>query len=286
MNELIKVEQLPIIKAQFESIRESIVTKTDAIKNLAVTPESKVAAKKIRADLNAEFNEFEALRKEVKAQVYNPYLDFERTYKEIVTEPYKAADNALKVKISEIEDAEKKDKESKIRVYYTECVASKQCQFLTQYHRFDKLGIKVTLTGSLKSYCDMVAKGVDDAFNGYRQICEYCTDPAVRDDTLIAYSKSFNAMEALCFAKKREEELKAIAEAMQADNAHEEQEKIVEEEQTQFLTRPVEETPQKAEAPVEVSEETLYSMTFTVTGTIEQLKAVKNFIIERGIQYE
>mgnify|MGYP000363553236 FL=1 len=36
----------------------------------------------------------------------------------------------------------------------------------------------------------------------------------------------------------------------------------------------------------EKTEEKIYKMTFTVHGTMSQLKEIKNFMLERGIKYE
>ena len=90
--DLIKVEQLPVIKEQLKKVAEKIDKKVEEAKSLVCTEENKQVVKNVRAEMKKELEEFEKKRKSVKEKILTPYMQFEEVYKVCISEKYKTAD--------------------------------------------------------------------------------------------------------------------------------------------------------------------------------------------------
>lgn len=132
------------------------------IENLVATDDTIKAMKSLRADLNAEFKDFEEQRKTIKNLVAKPYMTLEEVYKEQVSEKYNGAISTLKSKIDEHEIKIKKEKQDVLEEYFEECKDLTD----TAYIKFSDLGITVNLSTSIKNYREQIdaffAKIVDD----------------------------------------------------------------------------------------------------------------------------
>ena len=117
-DDLIVVEQFPIIKEQLKLIKAA--AEQDVAEALAMecTEENKQDIKKLRTSLSKQFTALEEKRKGVKNAILGPYNEFEQIYKECVTNIFKPADEQLKAKIAAVEDAQKKEKEEKALKYF------------------------------------------------------------------------------------------------------------------------------------------------------------------------
>jgi Protein of unknown function (DUF1351). len=98
MNDLIIIEQLPIIKERLASVSEEISKKTEEALAMICTEDTVKTVKTLRADLNKEFAEMEAQRKAVKDAVMKPYDEFEALYKDLISSKFKNADAELKTR--------------------------------------------------------------------------------------------------------------------------------------------------------------------------------------------
>lgn len=76
-NELIKVEQLPIITQQLQRISEQAQAEVGAVLAMDVTEDTVKTIKKERARLNGLFKDLEDRRKTAKAAILKPYDEFE-----------------------------------------------------------------------------------------------------------------------------------------------------------------------------------------------------------------
>ena len=81
-NNLIVVKQLPIIEDQLRQVKASVDDRVAQALSLACTEETYKNVKKARAELNKEFQDLEARRREVKKAILAPYKGFEKLYKE------------------------------------------------------------------------------------------------------------------------------------------------------------------------------------------------------------
>lgn len=269
MNELIVVEQLPIIKERLQEIRKEIEAKVETANALVCTEDSVKDVKKVRTELTKQFKELEEQRKAVKNAVMTPYNDFEAIYKENVSDLFKNADSTLKMKIDSVESELKRVKEDEVKEYFNELKEDLNIDFIS----FEIMGLKVNLSDSLKSLKTKVSEYLEN-INQDLKLIDTQDD---KEEILVEYKNSLNVANAINNVKARKqaiEEEKARQELLK--KAQDEEEKRVNEVNSVIVENVKEEI--KEEDPV-------FTMTFSVTGTKEQLKAIKNFIIESGVTY-
>lgn len=279
MNSIITLQQLPIIT--FEKIKEvsEQVQKRIAdldLENQIITEQTVKSVKDTRAELNKEFKKFEEQRKYIKEQIAKPYQEFEEQYKTFIAKHYNETDETLKNKIYAFEIKLKTDKENEVKDYFNELCQSKNINFIA----FSRLGLNVTISSSLKSLKEQVKsflEGVEKDIDLAKNIPESET---YRNEVLFEYKKSLDINNALRLVAERD---KARQETQkQAIIKQEQQQK---QEATQENTPP-QQTPitQPLKAPVVEQVEEIYQMTFTVKGTIDQLKALKQFLVNNNIE--
>lgn len=268
-NALIVVKQLPIIEEQLKTLSSEIDKKVANAKSLIVSDTTVKEVKKVRAELNNEFKELEAQRKTVKEKVLAPYQAFEEVYKSYVSDKYKQADADLKAKIDEVENEQKATKKAKLKEYYLEYAESKGIDWLKYDKYFNILNLNVTLTASEKSLKEEIKNYVDMVVSDLSLIDtqEYSTE------ILLEYKEHLNVSLAIQNTLNRH---KQIEEIMQLKNASEESKKAEE--------KAIEKVDEALTAPKEV--EKIYTMTFKVSGTMEQLKGIKKYLESVGIKYE
>lgn len=271
MNDLIIIKQLPIIEEQLQSIKAEVTEKIEKALSLVCTEETVVEIKNIRAALNKEFNSFEEKRKEVKKAITDPYAQFEAVYKENITDVFKNADLQLKGKIDAVESVVKAEKAKEIEEYFNEYRESKHIDFVN----FKDAGITVNLSVSKKKLKEQAKAFLDKISDDLALI----DTQDHKEEILYEYKKSLNVSSAITTVSAR---LKALEEAKAKDA--ERQAKIEEEKQTaQAVEEVIDETPLCApsvEEPATKDEEPELSLTFTVRGTLSQLKAFKECVME------
>lgn len=266
-NKLIVVKQLPIIEQQLKSIKADIVSKVEKALSLECTNDSVKTIKTVRAELSKDFKDFEDKRKEVKRAVMAPYEAFENTYKDCITDVYKSADSELKSKIGKVENELKYQKELEITSYFNEYAASKNIDFLS----FADANINVTLSVSVKSLKEQAKAFID----------RICDDLALVDtqedktEIMVEYKKSLNVSSAITMVSERHKAIEnEKARKVEFETIKAEENKVIE--KVESVSAPV----------VEEVEEKEYTLTFSVTATMDKLKALKQFLKDGGYQYE
>lgn len=277
-NELVKVIQLPVIEEQLKEVSKQIDKKVDTLNKLLVTEDTVKEVKKVRADFRAELMDWERKRKEVKEKVLAPYLQFEEVYKLHITDKYKDADEQLKVKIDNVENEIKKQKEDEVRDYFEEYLKSKNIDFI----KFEDVEINITLSASLKSLKDKAKEFIDKIESDLKLI----ETQEKKTEILVEYKKDLNVSRAIQevterykkieeekvrqeeLARKKEEEQKRI----------EEVENIAKEKQgEEYFEAPVMEKNKETEKII---------LTFKVQATKEKLIELKRFLDEGEYDYE
>lgn len=278
-NEIIVVKQLPVIEEHLRSVKEDIQRRTDLAVSLVCDENSIKEIKATRSELNKEFTEYETARKKIKEQVMRPYNDFEAVYKECISDMFKTADSTLKDKISDVESEVKKAKEQEVIEYFNEYRASKGIDFID----YENVGIIVTLSASKKSLKEQAKKFIDKAVEdiNFIQTLENNTE------LLVEYKQCLNITQAMrtvahrnaLIAQEKEQAEQTAKRQVQEAEAAKKVEQIVAE---QAVDKPL-------EAPIEnkpAEPEKMYTTTFTVTGTLAQLKNLKRFLEDGGYTYE
>jgi len=271
VRDVIIVEQLPVIAEQLRSIKAEIEEITSNALSLECTEDTVKEVKKERAKLNKLYAEFEARRREVKEQILAPYNEFERVYKECVREPFSYADTKLQEKIRNVEHELKREKRDKLREYYEEYRTS--IGLTERDAPFEEANINVTLTATLKSLKEKAKEHLDRVQRDLAMIATLENHAEV----LAEYRYTGNVTDAIANVNARK---KAIEEEL---NRAEFIDDITNAEAIAKVNEALE-----AFAPPVVIDgnEDLYEVTFTVRGTIAQLKALREFLVNEGLEYD
>lgn len=291
-NDLIVVRQLPIIEDQLRQIKASVEERVNQALALACTEETRATVKAERAALNKEYAELETRRKEVKATILAPYEAFEALYKECAGDIYKNADAQLKARITEVEDGLRQQKADEVIAYFNEYRES--IGIASDMVNFAMAGIRITMSESKKS---LKAKAKDflDRIAGDLAVIDVQEH---KDEILVEYKRTLNVSQAITTVDQRLKAVEAERQRREELAAREAakvavQEKVEQIAMEETVAEPPEETPVSTPVVIEPSEvqsaETApkqYSTAFRVTGTLDELKALKKFLTEGGYTYE
>lgn len=281
--ELIIVEQLPVIKEQLKNVSKEIDKEVANAKSLVCTEENIKTVKDVRAKLNNTFKALEEQRKNVKKSVMQPYENFEKIYKECVTDKFKDADADLKSKIDAIETEEKNKKENEIREFFEEYKKANNIDFI----KYEQANINITLSASIKSLKEQAKAFINQRIDDLNLI----ETQEHKEEILVEYKQSLNVSQAITAVtnrfkaieeeKKKQEEMKQKELQQQEKFSHEEIEQELNH-ASEILEEPTEE---KQEQTEKIPEEIL-TLSFTVRGTRTKLKELKIFLDNGGFDYE
>lgn len=293
--ELVIVRQLPVIEDRMGEALEGIQERLNSMSNLVVTDENYKELKKVRADLNKEFNHLESLRKQVKSAVEAPYKKFESGAYKKMADAYRGAIAQLDGNIRDVEDGMKRQKQTELFKYYEEYRQSLGID--AELGDAKRSGIKVGLSDSMKSLKEQARKYLDKISSDMAMI-DTLED---RDEVFVEYRMSLDVVKAVTTvndrhrqaeemrkrreaeeeARKQREEKEATASAFIAERQKQGTDEL--EFSDEILVTPtVENAPEEAET----AQDGILIASFTVYGTIYQLKALKEFLESNGYQYE
>lgn len=307
--EIIVVKQLPIIEEQLRTVQQNIQSMVNDVLSMECTEETVKAVKKARADLNAQFKELEVRRKAVKTQIEAPYKAFEAVYKSCAGDIFADADRKLAQKIRAVEDGLREKRASTVRSYFEEYRDSLNLPADLADYRY--AGINVTLSATEKSL-KAQAKAFLDRIKDDLSLIGTQPDP---DEVLTEYRECRNVARAVQIVRERhariEAERRRREEEQEAQRKAQEHaaevEQVIEEEEQLSMPEPTEAPADEFHAPVaepvpeEKPEEEattepehgefeplplLYCTVIKVTGTKQQLKDLKKYIIDGGMSYE
>lgn len=273
MNDLIQVIQLPVIEERLRSLKETVDKQvTDALA-LVCTEETVQTVKAVRSDLNKQFQALEEQRKEVKRAVLGPYEQFEAVYKECVSDGFKRADAALKVKISDVEAEMKRRCEEGLREYFSELCTAEHVEWLT----YDRAGVTVDMASAKaktpKKLREHLAGFVSNVSRGVEMISSM--DDA--EEIMVEFKRTLDAAQAISTVQERHRRIEAEKEAQASRDAAQARE-------AEAVAKVDAAAPPVVQPPVEA--EQVYKCTFTVHATKPQLRRLKEFLNQEGIRYE
>lgn len=272
--EIIEVKQLPVIVEQLQIIKEEVTAKVSEALSLECTEDTVQAVKKVRAELNADLKYWEDKRKYVKNAIMNPYNQFEVIYKDCISEPYKMANTELKDKIDEVENALKEQKHKEVSDYFNELCEANGIDFLS----FDKANINITLSASKKSLKDQARAFVERVCDDLKLI----DTQEHKEEILYEYKRFLNVSLAITTVSMR---YKAIEEERTR-----EAERKAREEATRAAAEKVAEIAETLIPPTVVPPDDrggqILTLKFTVKGTREKLKTLKEFLMSNNYDFE
>ena len=236
----------------------------NALLQLAALPRDKEGcntAKALRADLRRRFDALEDQRKAVKNAVMAPYNAAEKAYKEKISTPINAADKQFKDWIDSYQNEIKQSCREELQLYFDELCDALHIDFVT----FDQTGVVVDMaTANLKDpkkarNCihDFLNRIEDDR----RTICAM----EHAEEIMAEYRLTLSLSAAIAAVNDRHariaqgaRDLETIRDrATKAEGAR----------QSLYI-----------EAPEIIPVEELYTTTFSVTGTLSDLRALKSFL--------
>ena len=264
MSEIIRITDTQTTEAALKLIAEQTAHDLQIAMDMACTEETKQACKNRRAELRKQFDEYEAERKEKTAEYEKPLKAFKVIYDKYIKEPFQRADTALGDKIKAVESQQKADKAEAVKVYAEELKAAYGLVWLDS----ERVMPPVTLSVSEKKLKEQVKENLDRIKSD-----TIAAQIDTTGETLAEYMITLNLAQAHTAVNERR---KAVETAKKAREEAEKQEEAKQE--------AVERVDSFA-PPVQVEEVKTYSMTFTVSGTIEQLKALKAFMINNNITF-
>lgn len=289
MQDLIVVKQLPQIEEHLKELSIDIDKKVENAKSLICTEENVITIKQVRADLNKEFKEVEQQRKMVKEQILAPYMQFEEIYKTYISDKYKGADSDLKTKIDTTENELRARKEQETRDYFEEYKQSLSIDFIKFEDAKIKAGLadsKTSLKKQAKDFIDRVNTDLATIMlQEYKEeiLVEYKQNGYVLST---AISTVMNRMKAVEETKKKQEELKQ-KQLEEAQRIADENIKAQTEATKQALDNFRVTEQEVLQAPIiEEKQEGILTLRFTVKGTRTKLRALKEFLVNGGYEYE
>lgn len=278
MNEqLIVLKQLPVIEEHLQALSAQIDQRVDMALSMVVDETTYKSVKATRAELNKEFQELEERRKAVKASIMEPYDKLNGVYEQFAAKKYRHADAVLKERISAVEDGLKAQKAEKLLNYYGECCEALNIPGIP----FERVGLNITMSASEKSLRDEIDRFLQGVSDGLQMI----QNREDRDEVLVEFWKSLNATQAVNTVEERHRRMaeeKARADA-RAEEQRAEQERV---RQVEEKTRTAVQAAEPVASHSTHEQEQMLCVQFKVTGTRAQLKALKQFLIDGGYQYE
>lgn len=264
-NELIIIEQLPIIKEKLETLANEIDQDLKQIEKFTGSDEELKEIKDTRTRFKKDFDLLEKRRKTVKTAIETPYKEFNAVYEEFVKNKYNEADNTLKTMINNIEEKRKTARIEQLRIFFENQIEENIAKDIL---KFDDIELNFVLSKTDKHYKDLIKEKIENVENDIKLI----NLEEHKDEIMFEYNKNKNYGRSKLIVLERKESLKNIAEKNVVV------EKIIEQEEI------AEAVVEEIIAPVEIVEDLV--VTFTVTGSKEQIISVREFMKKRGIKYE
>lgn len=267
INELIKVESLPIIFYQLETIGKAIDDQLADIDQMVCTEKNKQEVKKRRANINSLNTIMEDKRKAIKREILKDYETFNEKYEEEIKSKLTYASGILNDKINEIESEQKHKKQVLCEVFAEEWIKFHHLEAIIEPK--DVLPI-ITLSASEKSLKEAIKGQIENAADTVQLI----NNEEYSNEVMIEYKKTLDYIKAKNTVLERHKQLEEM-QKVQSDW----QDNMVECEK-------MVETAEEIVAPREIIEGQIVSSTFTVKTTVDNLKKIKEFLEKLGVEYE
>lgn len=300
MKEIIVNTQLPVIRTNFEEVKESLIVNLEKYKGIVVTEENQKDCKAMQKELAGLRNQIDTERKSIKKQVEAPIKKFDTDVKElvgIITEIEKPIKEGIKV----FDDRRKEEKRkfADIKIFEICKKLNLEKKYADQLTVLDKY---LNLSASAKSVVEDIeqrAEALKQQQNMDKVKAEMIKaniESALETVNLtlktpLQYS-DFEKYLALGWDGPRivREINERAAQIRQAEKAAEEMAtKRIEEEKVskEEVQIPMDLKPKAPEVPKEVKEdEPKFFVDTYVEGTFEQIQNLSKFLKDNGYKYE
>ena len=264
--------QAPVISEDLEGVKRQLDLVLNEVAQLPADDNSLKRVKAIRADISKRFAAMEEQRKEVKRQVMQPYTQAEEKYKTCIADPYRAADAQLKQWVDGYQNGMKKACEDGLREYFDELCQSQGVDFL----RFSQAGVTVDMAMARQKEPKKAMEKLEAFVLGVRADLDTILTLEDAAEVLTEYRESLHLQDAILKVKNRKQ-----LTAYMARQVREAQETREQEDQHRRQLLDV-----MGDIGEQLPQEELYTMTFTVTGSLPDLKALKAYILSANLTIE
>lgn len=265
-----QITTLGEITSNFKAVKEKAIEIQKFYSTVVYDADNLEIAKNDRAAINKYKDSISKYRKNLEKEFNKPFVDFEKLAKEtekILDETAKS----IGTQINEYEDIKRNVKVNNLISYFNEYAASLGIDFVT----YDQIGLNVTLSESVKKLQEEIKKYLDNI----KKDLDLIDTQEFADEILIEYKDGLDIRNAITKVNMRKQMLRVNKEIEKGKKQFTEAlNKFVEtqgQQKEEILTKPVEET-------IEVEE--IKETTFVVKGTMSQLKNLKRYIEENGIE--
>lgn len=265
-----------VIETNGEELKAWLTEKVQSYNSIVVTPETIKAAKDDKAKLTKLRTALEERRKEVKRQCMAPYEDFERRYKELlalIDEPIGKIDTQIKA----LDEQEQQEKFTKIGQYFQEITKDLGFSLVLDKIIDQKWRNK---TNPIEKICNALFERVEGIRADYAELQEYYSDSPHYTAIMNTYMQGYDKACALAYAAALIQQEQRRQEAQRAI-----QQPVREPEPTPPPAyEPTPEPP--VQQPVQAQNEPRITGVFRVTGTRQQIIALRDFMRANQIEFQ
>ena len=263
VNEVVKLTREAMIKENLKDIKKLVIEETQKANSLVATEENKGEVKKVRTSINKIKTDLENRRKSLKKEILKPYEQFEKIYIEEVKSTLDNSLSNLDSQISTIEEKQLSEKTDRLLSYFNEI---RQTEKLLSYIEFDRCNIKITLSATEVGIKKAIRELMDAKLSELQSIAAEKNEEK-RHEVLKNYiSNGYNLANAILKYNVNVEIVESIKE--KEKNVAEKDDEIIQ------------------EIKVENNEPDKLVAKFKVTATLENLKALKEYMLIKGIEFE
>lgn len=285
INELVKVEQMAIIKQQLDIVGEEIKKKVDTIPEVLEEfskldskeqEEKKQEIKKYRTYLSSIQKQLEEKRKEIKKEINKPYDEFNTYYEDNVKVLLTNGINQLDTTISDIEKKQINEKQIEIEEFIKEHILSNHLESVVDViDVIEYANLKINLSTSIKSLKESALSFISKVSNEVKLI-DLEETPS---NLLYEYKQNgYDLTKAKLTLLEKQKEIEELAKQREKEVEEVKQEEVIEEQIEEIVTPPVEINEEK--------ETELVKSAFEVECTIDDLIAIKKLFEDRNIKYK
>lgn len=265
-----EIKGLAKIEDNIMEVKEYAIKLNDYYSNIVWTEDTLTDAKEEKANVNKFKDKVAEFRKNIIAEYKKPIEVFETTAKDtekLLADTY----DTINIQVKKYED-EKKEQIYQLCVdYFNEQAMSRNIDFAT----FDQMNVNITLGMATKTG-DLTKKTKEDIEAFVERIekdIELINAGEYVNETLVEYKQTLNASQSILDVKRRMQQIEEEKAKQEEINKQKEIEKETIKKVDETLSAPKE-------------EEKTYSVTFKVWGTIEELKRMKEYLVNGGYKYE
>jgi len=274
-----KIKTLGEIESNISSVKEFANQLNEYYKNIIFDEDSMKNAKEEKAKINKFKTEVSTYRKDIIKQWKEPIEQFETMAKEtenILTNTY----NTINEQCNSYDEKRKEEKRNNCIDYFKELCENYEIDFLD----FKDTGVNITISSSEKSLKTQIKEYVDTIHHSLQTI-DTLPDKA---ELLVEFkSNGYNLAQAITDVNKKHKAIEEEKQRLEQLELIRQSEQISSTAENLMINNDEEEivAPKviQAEQKSEQLDEQVYTMTFTVKGTMEKLKNLKEYLIKEEL---